>query len=560
MEENKNLTPEENTEASEEILEEEFDIVEAAKDKKTKKAKKEKKPKVKKPKLLKNQALLKKGTYSLAITAAVLAAAIVLNILVGALSDRFVLEFDMSINKDNSINEENIEYIRDVEDEVNVYFCADEDYYASYMGSYAQQYEVSDSAATSYYEQTLKLVQKYADYNKKIKVEFVDTQTSAFSEISSKYPNETINYGDIVVSATKNGVERHKIVGYKDIYSLTVNQEYAAYGYTMYTVTGNNIENALTGAIAYVTSLETKKIGFITGHSANDYTESYQQLLKENNYDITVIDDQIVTEIPEELDALVIAAPTNDFMADELDLISEFLDNDGKLSKGLVFFADVNSPYLTNLYEFLEEWGISVGEGVLFDTGSYHLADDPCLLYMASTGEDSISDNVNLCVSGYNVPLEITIESTETKAATAILGTAPTVVAAPKGVDAGWTGADDYTQATFPGAVQASVSDYYENELVTSYVTVFSSVEFIYSQYNEYSDVSNKEITLACAERAAGADNIGISFVTKTITDESFADSVTQASADAIRIIFMGLIPVALIVIGVWVFIKRRNA
>ena len=110
MEENKNLTPEEvSEEVAPEIEEDEVsfdDIIEMEKTKKSKKAKKEKKPK--KEKLLKNQALLKKGSYSLALTAAVLIGAIVLNILVGALSDRFVLEFDMSFNKDNSMNEENI--------------------------------------------------------------------------------------------------------------------------------------------------------------------------------------------------------------------------------------------------------------------------------------------------------------------------------------------------------------------------------------------------------------------------------------------------------------------
>ncbi len=556
MEENKNLTPE----VSEEVATEVDEVATTEETKETKKTKKEKKVKPEKQKLLKNQALLKKGSYSLALTAAVLVGAIVLNILVGALSDRFVLEFDMSFNKDNSINEENIEYIKTVEDEVKVYFCADKETYPSYMTSYAQQYEVSDQAATSYYEQTLKLVDKYAAYNKNITVEYIDPQTSEFSTISSKYPNAGISYGDIVVSATKNGVERHKVVKYKDIYNLTQNQEYAAYGYTMYTVSSNNIENALTGAVSYVTSLETKKIGFITGHSAKDYTADYQKLLKENNYELELISDQVITSIPEGLDALVIASPTNDFMAEELDLISAFLDNDGKLGKGLLFFADVNSPYLTNLYEFLEEWGISVGEGVLFDTGNYHLADDPTMLYMASTGEDSISDSVNICISGYNVPIEPCIESTESKKVTKILGTAPTIVAAPKGVDASWTGAGDYTPATYSGIIETKVSTYYENEPVASYVTAFSSVEFIYSQYNEYSDVSNKEITLACAERAAGADNIGIHFTSKTITDESFADSVNQAEANAIRIIFMFLLPISLIVAGIYIFIRRKNA
>ena len=63
-----------------------------------------KKLKLNKPKKIKNQAFLKRGSFSLAITAAVIVAAIVVNILVGALNDRFVLEYDMTAEKNNSIS------------------------------------------------------------------------------------------------------------------------------------------------------------------------------------------------------------------------------------------------------------------------------------------------------------------------------------------------------------------------------------------------------------------------------------------------------------------------
>ena len=128
MEENKNLNQNEtlDTEVTEfdtptqeitEVIEETTEVIEEVAEEKTeaKKEKKKKLPKSKKPKLMKNQAFLKKGSFSLAITAAVVAGAIILNILVGALADRFVLEFDMSVNKDNSISAENIEYIKGIE-------------------------------------------------------------------------------------------------------------------------------------------------------------------------------------------------------------------------------------------------------------------------------------------------------------------------------------------------------------------------------------------------------------------------------------------------------------
>ena len=99
-----------------------------------------------------------------------------------------------------------------------------------------------------------------------------------------------------------------------------------------------------------------------------------------------------------------------------------------------------------------------------------------------------------------------------------------------------------------------------DNNEIASYVFAFDSYEFISSVYNEQSSVSNKNLTLACAERAVGAENTGISFVSKTITNESYSDSVSQSSANVIRIIFMFILPIASIAAGIYIFIRRKNA
>lgn len=561
MEENKNLNPELEAETAEA---EDFDIAEAVKgEKKSKKAKKDKKPKNEKAKKIKNQALLKRGSYSLAITAAVVAGAIILNILVGALTDRFVLEFDMSLNKDNSISEENIEYIKGIEDKVTVTVCADEETYSSYMGYYAQQYySVSDDAATSYYDQTVTLVNKYADYNKNITVNFVDTQSTKFTEISSKYSSEKLMYGDIIISTEKDGAEKHKIISYDDIYYLYEDTTYASYSMSFYTVSGNNIETALTSAISYVTSDKIKRAAIITGHSATDYTATYQTLLKDNNYETEIISDSLVTEISSEYDLVVIPCPSTDFIGTELDAVSEFLDNDGKLGKGLIFVADVTAPYLTNLYDFLEQWGIVVEDGILFETNSSnHMADDPTTLGSYTTEADDILSGMSVCITGYNAPMYAGFESEGGITVTSFMETPDSVVAAPKGVDASWTEADNYETDTYSTVIQAAKSDYDEdNNPITSYVTAFSSTHFLESEYSEYSSVSNKDVLFAVSERGAGADKTDISFVSKYIDEESFADQVTEASSNTMRIIFMIILPIICIAAGIYIYIKRRNA
>ena len=562
MDENKNLTPE--TEENVTAAVNETADTAPQNDKKAKKEKKPKKVKAKKPKKLKNQALLRKGSFSVAITAAVLAGIIILNVLVSALSKRFVLEFDMSAEKENSMSEENIDYLKNLDAEVQITVCATpEDYEGGYMSYYAQNLYGVTSDATDYYKQTIKLLDKYPAYNDKISLRYIDTQDSQFTEISSKYSNEKLSYGDIIVSCTKNGSERYKIVGFKDVYNLSEDSTYAAYGYTTSTVGGNNVETAVTSAIAYVTSNKTKKAALITGHSKNDYTADYQTLLKENNYEITVISDSMIGSISDEYDAVIIAAPTADFLGAELDALSEFLENDGKLGKGLIFFADASAPYLTNLYDFLEQWGIAVGEGILFETNSQnYMPDDPMTMGTYPTSSDNdITSGMNLCITGYNVPITAAFESEGNITVTSLMSTPESVVAAPVGTTASWTGADDYTKQSYSSVIQAEMSDYDDdNNEISSYVLAFSSIEFIQSEYNEQPSVANKNITLAAAERAVGAENTGISFISKTITNESYSDSVTDSSAGIIRILFMFILPIACIALGIYIFIRRKNA
>ena len=121
----------------------------------------------------------------------------------------------------------------------------------------------------------------------------------------------------------------------------------------------------------------------------------------------------MVSSVPSDYDAVIIAAPTTDFLGGELDALSEFLENDGKLGKGLLFFASDSAPYLTNLYDFLSQWGISVGEGVLFETNSQnHIPDDPMTMgvYPASSDND-ITSGMQLCITGHNVPFTTAFDS-----------------------------------------------------------------------------------------------------------------------------------------------------
>ncbi|MBE6733491.1 MAG: hypothetical protein E7561_05805 [Ruminococcaceae bacterium] len=536
----------------------------------TKKAEKSliKKLKAAKPKKLRNQLFFKKGGYSIAITALVLVAVILFNWIVGALADRFDLQFDMTAEKQNTLSEENVEFVKGVDKEVSIIFCATEaDYNGGMMSQYASYYHnVSDNNDTDYYSQTLNIVKKYADYNKNIKLEFIDTQSTEFSAITANYPTDNVSYGDIIVSATAvdddgNPTERHKVISYGDIYSLADESGYAAMGYGAYTIGSNNIETELTSAIAFVLSAETKKVALVTGHSTHNLSESYRELLEANNYEVTIISDSLISEISNEFDIVALVAPSIDFLGSELDVISKFLDNDSNLQKGLIYFADATAPVLSNLSSFLMEWGIEVGNGILFETEEKnHMEGDPYTMGIYPA-EDDITKGMTYCITGYNMPLLSTEPVSASMVVTELMTTLPSVVEVPKGSDAGYSGYSDSDKATYAAVIQSEKTDYDDdNNEISSYVMAFSSIEFIYSDWAEYDSLSNKNIVLAATDRAAKVGDSGITFISKTITNESFADAVNSSDVTIIRLLFCCVLPIACIVLGIVIFIRRKNA
>lgn len=519
---------------------------------------------------IKNQALLKRGGYSLIITSIVLAVLIAFNWLVGVLSTRFHLEIDMTENAQYSITEENVEFIEKVDNDVNVTVVGspDKSTYVEWLYYYASNYfgivvnsqsEYEDLCG--YFEQTLNLIEKYNEYNDKINVKFIDPQEPEFTTLTSNYPEYEFIYGDIIIDCTINNNERIKILSFPDIYAITEGS--ASYYGASYTVAANKLESSLTSAIAYVTSTESKKVAVLSGHSTNSYTSAYIDILKSNNYEITEIATPTIAEISDEYDAIVISAPTIDFIDSEIALISEFLDNGGKLDKGLIFFADAASPYLPNLYGFLEQWGISIEEGILFETNTsnaYAKIKTTFGTFPVALEDDDITKNIGQgAITDYNVPMKVCEPVTTTRKSTALMQTTDTVVIAPVGINAEWTNSDSDTKQQFDTVIQSVETKSGTNgENATSYVMAFASVEYVQSTWASYAELCNQNIVMAASDRAAHVTDTSITFTSKFIKSESFI--VPEGTADTLNLIFVILLPLLVIAAGIVIFVRRRNA
>ena len=515
---------------------------------------------------IKNQALIRRGSYSLIITSVVLAGLIIFNWLTATLADRYNLEFDMTKDKKNSISEENLEYIKNLDAEVSITVVGSEEDFASTMAYYAQNYygiSITSDTDLAYFDQTMTLASKYNDYNDKISIKYIDPQSTEFTAITTTYSAYSFSYGDMLITSKVSGKERIKVLKFEDIY--VVSQSGSSYS-TSYTLAANKIETALTSAISYVTSADSKKVAVLSGHSQNNYTDAYAELLTANNYDITNISDKLITNISNEFDAIIISAPTIDFIGSELDVIAAFLENGGAMGKGLIFFADATCPSLPNFYSFLKQWGIEIGEGILYETdANMHNGDHSTMVMLPSTfdeeDKDDINQNINMAIANYIVPMKVCETLNTQRSSKAIMQTSDTVVVAPVGFKSDWADYKKEDMKSFDCVIQSVESDYdKDNNNITSYVMAFASVEYVQSEWASYAALSNQDIVMACTDRASHVGDTSMTFTSKVITNQSFAEKVTETNTKRMLNIFALALPIIIIAAGIAVFVWRRNA
>lgn len=532
-----------------------------------------------KPAKLRNKGAWKHGGYALAITAVIIAVAVAVNILFAVLANRVNLDLDISLSGDNTLSEENVEYIKNLEDKVNITVCFTKEDFSSGTEYVAQTYhQASDETGSSngvysYYDQTLTLLELYDVYSDNITLKFVDPYDPSFSDITKKYTNAQM--GDIIVESVKvvGGEEttRSEVLSFDDIYYLTEDSTYASYlGYSSYIVSGNNLETALTSAIYKVTSDETQKVLVLEHHCKEGNLTDYTAYLEQNNFDVEYFKEALLNSIDEDTDMLIIAEPVSDFAAEELETIDEWLYNGGKRGKGLMFFASPSSPDMPNLYSYLEEWGVAFEEGILYETNASYQVFGEATTNIFIPAENKGTDDVTKTfkdllegsevIAGGNVPILQVFEEEGLRTTTKVAVTpADTVVVQPLDSTSDWTPDGSYDQNQHIGILMATEADYTDNLLCTSYVAVFSSRDFVDPYWFSTGYDVNADAIINTARVISGASEDAVTFSMRKMEDVTFMDYVTADAITVMTVIFQWAIPVLLIAGGVVIFVRRSR-
>lgn len=506
----------------------------------------------------------KRGSYATILTVAVAVALVAVNILVTALAARFPLKSDITAQKVNSLSKENIEFIQKIENEITITVCAENaDTYASYLAYYAQYgyyNTVFYDTTGTYFAQTPGLLEEYARYNSKnIKVKYIDPSSVDFYEVTNRYPDVSFIYGDILVECihkdeTGKSNVRHNLISAADVYELT---DESGYGYS-YTVTGNMLETRLTTAINRVLLNKTDVIGYLSLGCDTAGIKKIEKYIADNNFELKEIADLILTGgIPEDIDTLIISAPEKDFTVQEIEMLNAFLKNDGKLGKNIVFLPNPSVGRLENLYNFLEDHGIKMGVGTVYETDdNRHIKNTLIQLDDAKgmfTENFKLGNRLLMCDKMVPLTIEANGENYHE-----IINTSDTCVVRPYGSAADWKPTDKDIKQKYSAAVLSCQLVYDENHDYTlSNLVAFASSDFLTNEYAANSNVANYDLFISTLSAIHERDQENINFVTKTVKTETFIPF--EATTKAMRVTFMIVIPVILLAAAVFVFVRRKS-
>lgn len=294
----------------------------------------------------------KRGALALAITAAVLAAVVLLNIGASALFGGRLLFWDLTNESIYRLNDETVELMKQTVTEaealsaseggaapkVKILFCTDSDLL------------VRDERMRYVYYTARALAKKFPS--------LIDLQTTDVwsnpSSVDAYRVNSysTIYQTDVIVAS---GSE-FRVLGAEGFYTYSEGED---------TPWAYNGEKTFVKAIRAITRVETPICCITTNHGEPlaDPT-AYSALLKTvegSGYRIQYLD-LAAEEIPEDCRMILVFDPQTDFTAGnalsgnagELGKLDSYLRN----ANSLFLFANPQTPYLSNLETFLEEWGI----------------------------------------------------------------------------------------------------------------------------------------------------------------------------------------------------------
>ena len=505
----------------------------------------------------KNHKKLKYGAMFYIIIALVVAIVVVLNIMASMMSERKPMKFDITPDNRYELTEQSIDAMKSLKKDVDIVVTCERDYFEQlgnyWERSYAQQGIILDIP----FEIIPELLDKYSVYAAQgegsVNVKYVDMDRDP--DIINKYKahyDGDIAHNNMIISSG----ERVEVLSETDLMNMLASDQSTM----SFTFVG---ESKLTSAILNVTDAHPVKVAFVhtmngaTVYNADTYTQVIaafeSMLLSKNGYDCTDIDIATDELDPALYEMVVVYAPSVDFTEPIINKLDDFLKNDGKYDRSMIYVPDYSSTDLTNISAFLADWSIKVEDNLIIDEKNAEMTAASIMLNVNDSESVGKLPNEKLPIIA---PLsrEITMISKKNE---------DVVKEVLKSCDESYTvDLKDMQTPTGEAGARAVVmlSQKQRTEqikTVTSSLLVIGSSAMTNGTYLTQSSAYNNGSVILNIINTMTGKGTGVIVPDKAL-QQSFI-SVTTKEANVIRLLVVWVIPFIVAAIGVIVLLRRRN-
>ena len=465
-----------------------------------------------------NGKVFRSGVYSTAILAAAIVLAVLLNLLVGALPKKYT-EFDLSEAKMYTLGDSSKKLVQSLDQDVTVYYLCE-------TGS-------EDAILT-------KLLDHYADESSHFRWEQKDP--AIYPTFAAQYGASDVSTGSLIVVSGENNV----VLDAADLYE---------YDYSDYYTTGSaNVtfggEKQITSAIYKLTAAEETHAYYTTNHGEQALTSSLTEALEAQNITAQPLD-LLTSTIPDDCDLLIINDPTSDFasdgLVDEISQLQTYLENGGR-----VLLTTNGYDETPNLDAVMAQFGLAREAGLVVEGDSSHaLYGYPYSLFpdYGTTDESTALDGVNRSTHVMlSVAQGITVTETDGVTAESLLNTSEDAYSKLNFDTSSTTDKENGdTDGPFSLAVWA------RNE-TTGAEVIWIGCPNMDNEHLYQSIPGNLTFLQGCAASMVGQD---ILIDTKAL--EASPITIPASTATTLGLVFVFVLPAAVLIAGAVVVLLRRR-
>ena len=464
----------------------------------------------------------KVGSYSFILTAVVLAILITVNFALSFLPDSYA-QADLTANQLYSISSQSKVMLSSLEDDITIYWIV---------------------AAGQEDEYVEKLLHNYEDYSSKVKVEKKDPDLNP--DFTNAYTDEEIYNNSVIVECG----DRYRYISYEEMYEVSSTDYYSMYS----SADEFSGEKLITSAISYCTTEELPVVHVLEGHGEAELSTGFADAIETDNLETESLSLLNGESVPEDVECILINAPSTDISEEEKDMLIDFLEGGGRV---LILSGTNTEDELPNLKAVAEYYGISVLEGVVVEESTDHYIFNMPVILMPEMGSSDITDP--LINDNYHVimPVAKALDVSEPDGDVTVT---PLLTSS----ENSFLKADGYNIETYekedgdtqgPLTLAALSTKDIDDENQMQLVWIASSV-LLDEAYNQYSSDANEDFVLNALEMMCEKDD-SVSVRSKSLTNEYL--TVSTSSASLIKVVTIGVIPAIYLIVGIGVVVRRKR-